>query len=378
MFKIKTLFKDKSFKVNYYINNLYLFPNNNLLLIGISNIQIYDYNFNLVYSINKIFENGEEIGFNLFYSGYIINNDLFLIIENSNLILFYKEIQNNNNLNNENNKLLNYNAKVLIKNKKISQIVIFLENKDLICLSNGIKIYKFDINNNHNNNYNIFMKLKIVESPLTNILLMKDILFFIISNQLKFYKLTHLIEEPGKKNLNLNNFTNSEIFLLKSDEDNIIISYSFEENIKYNIKSNQIILRLTNDYSYIIITKNFIFGFKGQDSFILDKNFNLIIKKKCFLSKYNSGVELNDNNIILIIQEGHSSKIQIYKNSIIKAIIFAILRYVAIFYLCIFFISAFNIFLKFEIYNLQFDLSTLLVIWDFNIKIIVNFNIIEP
>ena len=102
-----------------------------------------------------------------------------------------------------------------------------------------------------------------------------------------------------------------------------------------------------------------------MECFILDKNFNLILKKN-FFSNCSLGIELNDNKIILISQ-GDTSKVQIYKKSIIKGTIFAILRYGTLIYLSYIFILSIIKVLENEFFNFEFNCAIFLILWSFNV-----------
>ena len=141
MFKLKWIYKNKSFKINAIINNVYKFPNENLLLIGEKIYIIYNSNLELIYS--KTSEN------ELFYmSACIINDDSFILLDLTDNMTFCYKTDTENNLNNENDNLMNkeyYNTRIFKGVKNTAQILFYKENNDLICLNDyEILIYDFD------------------------------------------------------------------------------------------------------------------------------------------------------------------------------------------------------------------------------------------
>ena len=140
MFKFKWIFKYESIKINAIINNVYKFPNENLLLIG-EKIYIYNSNLELIYS--KSDEN------ELFYmSGCIINDDSFILLDLKGNMTFYYKTDTENDLNIENDNLMNkyhYNTRIIKRVKNTAQILFYKENNDLICFNDyEILIYDFD------------------------------------------------------------------------------------------------------------------------------------------------------------------------------------------------------------------------------------------
>ena len=332
MFGVKKIFRYKSFKINCELNQIYTFPNNNILLLG-QNLFIYDNNFNLIFIEKE----------NIYYDkAYIINNDLFITdhLRSSSVILF-SHVNKGNKIDNEKNNLIDkaFNKKIII-NDNFHYILFYKKNNDLIFIPNEIDkhfiyIYDFDCKKN----YKCFLKTKIMENPQSNLLLIKDDLFFFSKSNLKIYKLNSLFDEPRNLgpvlNNNIGHGQNIIIILHYYDNDNIIIN-NLRIIIKYNYKLNQITFRIRNDYSYFIITKNYILGFKGYSCYVLNINLELIqTKKNYYLRLCKKGIERNDGNIILLLEYG---RIECFKKSIIKAIIFFILRYLLFFFECYLFL----------------------------------------
>ena len=153
-------------------------------------------------------------------------------------------------------------------------------------------------------------------------LLIEDNLIFYTDEYLKIYKLKQLGQEPEKTKLILN--MNDRVKLSQYDNNNIIIK-TINEIIKYNFKTKQINLRIRNEYEELSITKNYILGFKKTEMNILNKNFELIQKKIKY--RFDEGLEF-DNKIVIIKYSHFGIEIVSYEKSIIKAIIFANLRYI--------------------------------------------------
>ena len=359
MFKIKKIFQYKNFVLNDdKINNIYNFPNNNILLLGY-NLYIYDLNFNLIFTENE----------NIYYDeAYIINNDQFIASHprTSSTILFQSESKENiSKLNKEDNSLANksFNKKIII-NDYFRFLLLYKKNNDLIFIPNHITrdfifIYDFDVNKN----YKCFIKTKIMESPQSNLLLIKDNIFFYSNGNLKLYKLNSLVTEPQNFGPILNSINNQIIIKLDYfDNDNILIIY--DEIVKYNYRLNQIVLRIRNRFYEVIVTKNYILCF-DKFCYILNKNLELIQIKKNFFSKYyNKGVEIN-NEKILLLQE--KKNIICFKKSYQKTIIFFALRYLVIFYTILFLcIGVINFVFHFKPWDYIFYLSIFVIVQAYN------------
>ena len=148
-----------------------------------------------------------------------------------------------------------------------------------------------------------------------------------------------MFEEPTNLgpvlNNNIGHGQNIIIRLHYYDNDNIIIN-NLCIKIKYNYKLNQITFRTRNEYSYFIVTKNYILGLKDFSCYILNKNFELIqTKKNYYLRRCKKGIERNDGDILLLLEYG---RIECFKKSTIKAIIVFILRYLLLIFQCYLFL----------------------------------------
>ena len=122
-----------------------------------------------------------------------------------------------------------------------------------------------------------------MENPQSNLLLIKDNIFFYSNGNLKLYKLNSLVTEPQNFGPILNSINNQIIIKLDYfDNDNILIIY--DKIVKYNYRLNQIVLRIRNRFYEVIVTKNYILCF-DKFCYILNKNLELIQIKKKFLLK---------------------------------------------------------------------------------------------
>ena len=164
-------------------------------------------------------------------------------------------------------------------------------------------------------------------------------------------------QEPEKIKLILN--MNARVKQSQYDNNNIIIK-TINEIIKYNFKTKQIDLRIRNEYEELSITKNYILGFKKTEINILNKKFELIQIKREY--RFDEGL---DNKIVLIKYSHYGTEIVSYKKSIIKAIIFANLRYIFLGILSILcyqtFINIIDYLINFNF--LKFDLYFMIVLF---------------
>lgn len=293
--------KKKNYKFSYNFE-----VNNNSLLIEINNYKKKKKNF-----INNIKKNIHIIKNEIqFIIKKIKNNyDNINLLNFTNYIHYFVDINNNLYTNKLNNDILEKKQKFIIHNIK-NIILNIKKNKDIDIQKNYIqkKTYNFSLsfNNNENNLYNNYNS---INNTINNIKLNIKTIYSIHKNELNVYlninkKLSHNFSEKYS-----NTYTN-HLFQEKYN-DEIFKEYKnkiYHFSLKFIKNINELNKKFIDDINNLkkIKTHPNVINYDGLQSFqdiydLYNKNiYNIIILKKRNIHKYITNTNLQ-NNLILVV-----------------------------------------------------------------------------